>query len=305
MEFKVSVIIPIFNVAEYVNHSVESAVNLPEVGEVLLIEDGSIDNSLEVCKRLESKYEKVKVFQHQGGINKGPSASRNLGIQKAGFPLIAFLDADDWYLPHRFKKDMLNFEKHIEIDAAYSCTILEENLGFIEKRYGVKSAPGPLWENPKTPMEFYQKIIQAKAVLFNTNSITLKKEFLTKEKCFDERLALHQDSELWNRLLRRGVFLVAEWENPVAVIRRHDKNRITSRSLHSHLKMMAVQIDNIGLSNLYDFEVQVLFTRILKEKSKKYKNHWIRRGYFYGMFVLNWFRKKDFLEKTRKAYAFD
>src|SRR5690554_4082261 len=99
---QVSVIIPVYNAANFVTQAVESAVVLGEVGEVIVVEDGSPDNALDICRELADKYSKVKLFQHPNGENRGPGASRNLGIMNASFDFISFLDADDWYLPNRF-----------------------------------------------------------------------------------------------------------------------------------------------------------------------------------------------------------
>ncbi len=64
-EFKFSVIIPVYNAAAYVRHAVESALAQPETAEVILIEDGSPDNALEICENLASEFEKVKLLRHQ------------------------------------------------------------------------------------------------------------------------------------------------------------------------------------------------------------------------------------------------
>lgn len=305
IDFKVSVIIPVYNVAEYVCQAVLSAVNLHEVAEIILVEDGSPDNSLAVCKSLEQKFEKIRCFQHPDGLNKGISASRNLGIGKAVFPFIAFLDADDWYFPHRFQKDKALFEEKESADAVYSCAILEEHLGNNDKRYGVKSDPRVFLGEDISILDFYKNKISFNRVLFHTNTVTFKREFLTKDKLFDERLRIHEDSELWNRLIRRGAFYASEWENPVSVIRRHSKNNITSRNNFTHLKMMAVLIDNIGLNDFYDFEVDVFYTRILREQSLRFKNQFIRRMNYYGAYALNGLRKKKILVNFRDSYAFD
>jgi glycosyltransferase involved in cell wall biosynthesis len=305
IDFKVSVIIPVYNVAEYINQAVLSAINLPEVAEIILVEDGSPDESLAVCKDLEKQFEKVRCFQHPSGINRGISASRNFGIGKAVYPYIAFLDADDWYLPHRFKKDKVIFEKNNNADAAYSCAILEEYLGNNERRYGIRSDPGFTFKEWDLPYDFYKKKITLNRVLFHTNTVTLKREFLIKGKIFDERLRLHEDTELWDRLIRRGLFIASEWEAPVSVIRRHGKNNITSRNIDTHLKMTAILIDNIGLENLYDFEVNIFYKRSLREKSRIFKNHWIRRINYYSSYVLNGFQKKKFLKKLSDSYALD
>lgn len=304
--FSISVIIPVFNSAKFVKQAVESAVILVEVGEIILVEDGSSDGSLKECIDLSNVYEKVRLFRHSNGENRGAGASRNLGIEKSAFDYIAFLDADDWYLPNRFTKDKILFNKFPNADVIYSCSIYEED--FIQNRkllYGVTEDLRMKWGNDIQPLKFYALKLKWKLVLFNTNSITIKKKFLIKDKCFDTRLRLHQDSELWNRLMRRGDFYAAEWETPVSVVRKHAGNRISHRNSKSHLKMMAVQIDNIGLDNLHSFEIDNLYSRIIREQSKRFKKHWLRRSYYYGVFYVNLSNKKSFLEKIRKAYAID
>src|SRR5688500_3110857 len=121
-EFKVSVIIPVYNAEKYQRTAVESAVAIEEVGEVLLIEDKSPDNAFELCLQLEKEHEKVTVYTHPNRANRGPAASRNLGISKSLFDYIAFLDADDWYLPNRFVKSKEIFSKNKEVEGVYEAT---------------------------------------------------------------------------------------------------------------------------------------------------------------------------------------
>ncbi|MEF9478784.1 glycosyltransferase [Chryseobacterium sp. 1B4] len=72
---KISVIIPVCNAEVLITNAVESALQFGEVYEVILIEDGSYDQSLNVCKELEQKYERVKLLQHSDQQNHGASAS--------------------------------------------------------------------------------------------------------------------------------------------------------------------------------------------------------------------------------------
>ncbi|WP_460546028.1 glycosyltransferase family 2 protein, partial [Echinicola sediminis] len=200
--------------AEYISTAVNSATILSEVGEVILVEDGSSDKSLEVCNQLEMDYVKVKLLRHPGEVNKGVSASRNLGIRSAKFPWVAFLDADDWYMPHRFNRDKLLFSEGKVKDGMYSCAILETDQDDLTKRYGVKKDPRKLIGKEVSSLEFYKIKLKKKWVLFHTNTLTIKRDFLLKEKLFDIRLKLHEDSELWNRLLRRGDFSASEVDYP-------------------------------------------------------------------------------------------
>ena len=116
---RVSVVIPVYNAADYVSEAVASALAQPETGEVLLVEDGSPDNSLTVCQGLAMEYPPVQLYQHPGGINRGAGPSRNLGIQQSACPYIAFLDADDFYLPARFTVPAQIFSADPECDGVY------------------------------------------------------------------------------------------------------------------------------------------------------------------------------------------
>ncbi len=297
MEFRVSVIIPVFNCEKFVFEAIESAISCPEVGEVIVIDDGSTDSSFQICKNLARSNLKIKIFTHPGQKNLGPSASRNLGIRKANFPFISFLDSDDWYLDNRFKKDKLTFENHPEIDAVYSCSIHEYNLGKNDLRYGVRFDPLVNCAKDLEPVAFYKKILTSNITLFDTNSITLRRSFLLNHKLFDERLNLHQDTELWFRLLRSGKFMVGEFLRPVSVVRAHPDHRISSRSPKSSQRMWCVLIDNLGIDNLYKFEIDFIYRRLLRVKSRFYSNSFYRRLYFYGLYFIYFFHKEKFIIK--------
>jgi glycosyltransferase involved in cell wall biosynthesis len=120
VNFKVSVIVPVYNAEKYLQKAVESAEALVEVEEIILIEDKSPDNALMVCHELVSKYNKVKLYQHPDKGNHGAGASRNLGIQESSCEYISFLDADDYYLPNRFARDKEVFSNHENCDGVYS-----------------------------------------------------------------------------------------------------------------------------------------------------------------------------------------
>ena len=115
----ISVIIPVYNAEKYVEHSVLSAINQKHVNEILLIEDNSTDNSLDVCRKLSDKYINVQLLRHPNGENRGAGASRNLGIQTSKYDYVSFLDADDYMLPNRFNKTVEIFEKRSDADGVY------------------------------------------------------------------------------------------------------------------------------------------------------------------------------------------
>ena len=87
----VSIIIPVFNTGKEAAKLTEKIIDSGDFdGEILLIDDGSKDNSLDLLKRIQDS--KVKVFHKENG---GPSQARNFGINKAKGKYLIFIDSDD------------------------------------------------------------------------------------------------------------------------------------------------------------------------------------------------------------------
>lgn len=101
----VSVIIPAYNAEEYVRETVTSALRQTyPLQEIICVDDGSTDGTLEVLRGLESKHpEQVHVLT---GPNRGASAARNRGMERATGEYLQFLDADDVLLPNKLERDM-------------------------------------------------------------------------------------------------------------------------------------------------------------------------------------------------------
>lgn len=96
--YKLSIIIPIYNVEKYIQECLESVlVQLPKNVQVICIDDGSPDNSMEIAKNLVKKYsqevQEQFLFIHQ--LNQGLSGARNTGLDYAAGEYIGFLDSDD------------------------------------------------------------------------------------------------------------------------------------------------------------------------------------------------------------------
>lgn len=91
-----SIIIPVYNGEKYIVRAVKSIVTQDTTGvEIIIIDDGSTDNSYAVCEQLAKKYKQIKLIHSE---NKGVSHARNLGIKEAKGEWITFLDADDYFL---------------------------------------------------------------------------------------------------------------------------------------------------------------------------------------------------------------
>lgn len=90
----ISVIVPVYNVEKYLRRCVESIMSqtYKEI-EILLIDDGSTDDSGRICDDLALKDRRIHVFHKENG---GVSSARNLGIERACGDYICFVDSDDW-----------------------------------------------------------------------------------------------------------------------------------------------------------------------------------------------------------------
>ena len=97
MQEKISIIVPVYNVENYLERCVESILKQTYTNfELLLINDGSTDQSGDLCDQLVSKNENIKVFHLE---NAGVSNARNVGIQNSTGEWITFIDSDDFITP--------------------------------------------------------------------------------------------------------------------------------------------------------------------------------------------------------------
>ncbi len=160
LDIKVSVVIPVYNAERYIAECLESLISqsLQEI-EIICIDDGSMDNSLEILEMFSNKCGKIRVFNQE---NIGASSARNMGLRVAKGKYIYFMDCDDMLLPGALERlyclaesnelDMLLFD----VEVKYENDELKEKYHFDEyfiklKKYvGVKSGQDmfcEMWEN--------------------------------------------------------------------------------------------------------------------------------------------------------------
>jgi glycosyltransferase involved in cell wall biosynthesis len=120
----VSVVIPFFNAERFLAEAVES-VFAQTYGhwELLLVDDGSTDTGATIARQVSEKFAgKVSHLAHDGRANRGTCASRNLAIRRARGELIALLDADDVWLPHKLERQVAILEAHPDAALVYGAT---------------------------------------------------------------------------------------------------------------------------------------------------------------------------------------
>lgn len=180
---KVSVIIPTYNRAKYLPDAISSILNQTyQDFEIIIIDDGSIDNSKEIVSDFQKRDRRIKYFYQE---NKGVACSRNKGCMEAQGEYIAFLDSDDRAVLNRLKEQVKILDKNTKVDLVYG-TILAKNIYKNDsKTFGI-TFPGVI---PHKKM--FLNLIKYH-LFFWTSTVTMRKEIFERYK-FDQRMIIGED----------------------------------------------------------------------------------------------------------------
>lgn len=200
----VSVVMPVFNAERHVETAVRSvlASDLQEI-EVLVVDDGSSDRSLEIIRSIEDS----RVVPVRLTASGGPSRPRNVGIAQARAPYVALLDADDLMKPDKLSSAWSALERHPQAGLAFADFERIDDAGRLLEAstlndYAVFRAL------PSEPAGGDWLLIRqgefARGLLFEnfigTSGVVLRKSLLTQVGTFDETLTFSEDRDLWFRL---------------------------------------------------------------------------------------------------------
>ncbi len=205
---KISVIIPAFNSARFIDTAIDSVVcqkinNL----EIIVIDDGSTDTTATVIK----KYVDLGLVRYVYQVNSGPGAARNRGLDSVDGEYVCFLDADDTLLPGSIAKRLDFMQRHPEVGMVftdlYRCRSkgddtevhLRDN-GFLKKFEPaiVKSQPPEYILNARyVPLAFEHN------PFIKTPTVMLRKSIIENVGGFDRSLCAAEDIDLWLRIARK------------------------------------------------------------------------------------------------------
>ncbi len=223
---KISVIIPVYNAAAFIERAVFSALDQTEVAEVILIEDGSSDDSYTVCEKLAAEDPRIRLLTHPERANRGCGQTRNLGIKSASCEFVAFLDADDYYLPDRFVAERKIFRSEPEIDGVYGALSAHYyNDELRESR--VKYEKLTTINGDVDPDQLFWNLIGLKKPYghFHLDTLTLRKSAIDKIGFFSD-ISLHEDTDFIIRAAIVAKLKGGTVDVPVAVRGVHRGNRI-------------------------------------------------------------------------------
>lgn len=189
---KVSVILPVHNRADVLPRAIESVIaqELQDF-ELIVVDDGSVDDSTRVAQSFGD--ERIRLIRMDR--NRGGNAARNEGVRAAEAPLIAFLDSDDRYLPHKLSTVVAEFEKRPELDLLVDSFIKIQPPGS-RKAEAVRRNP------VIAGRELFRTALFTRQLWKATPAISVRREVALKAP-FDETLRRLQDFDF---LIRASEF---------------------------------------------------------------------------------------------------
>lgn len=189
---KYSVVIPLYNKEHYIASTLRSvlAQTYPDY-EVIVVDDGSTDNSLQACKTVQS--DKIRIVQQ---ANQGVSAARNKGIELAAGEYICFLDADDAWHPDYLQNIEIIVQKYPQSDIFVTAYRVIYANGRCKESCRMPQADGCLpsyWETLGKGYDFVW-----------TSATTVRRTALLAAGGFRLGEKIGQDLDLWARLARNN-----------------------------------------------------------------------------------------------------
>lgn len=179
----------VYNGSQFILTSIKSLLNQTYVNfELLIIDDGSEDNSEDIVKSLKS--EKIRYFKLN---HMGRSAALNYGLKEAKYDWVAIMDSDDIAVPERLEKEVRL------VNSRNQNIIFSDSVFFKERKIHLLNMINTDKEDLKKKIELRGHICNS-SVLYNRN-------FILENGGYNERLDHSEDFDLWIRLLNKANFV--------------------------------------------------------------------------------------------------
>lgn len=185
----VSIITPVYNAEKYLRQTIESVQNQTYKNyEMILVDDKSTDNSLEIIKQYAKKNNKIKYYALEQ--NSGTAVARNIALNMSKGRFIAYLDADD-----KWKKDKLEkqIKYMVENNYYFTCTDYEK----------IKENGNSLKKIIKMPNEINYKLYIRNTII-QTVGVMVDTKYINKNLLEMPNLRRRQDAATWCQILKAG-----------------------------------------------------------------------------------------------------
>ncbi|MBO6126775.1 MAG: glycosyltransferase [Clostridia bacterium] len=246
---KVSVIIPVFNVENYLERCLKSVTcqTFKDI-EIIIINDGSTDKSFDICKKFAESDKRIILISQK---NSGVSAARNAGINISTGKYLSFVDSDDFIAPDMIEFLINNLEKNnadIATCGMYDCYIQNNNkikkiCNKNKNKFGIIDSRGALQEifiNGKVSLFIYDKLY--------------KRELFDNLR-FSENM-IYEDAEIMPKIITRANKIFYSFL-PKYYYLRHENSLTSSKFREKDLDIIKVSKENLEfIKNNYNFALK-------------------------------------------------
>ena len=238
----ISVIIPVYNVEDYLHYAIESLEKQTYKNfEIILVNDGSTDDSGKLCDEYSEKYSNVRVFHKENG---GLSDARNFGVQKAKGEFITFLDPDDYL-------EAYSLELLADIQEKHNCDIVSTRVKATEL-YNVYSNHSLTEEDFK-------------------NVIVMDHDIFLEEAFYDKVATVSACGKLYRKSILEIPFPKGRIYEDLYIISEHvgKANKIvhTPLQIYNYYKRQGSIVNSKFTSKQYDFFDAIAYNRqVIREK---------------------------------------
>lgn len=245
MNKKVSILIPCYNATRYISETLQSCVaqDYPNI-EIIVVDDGSTDNSVEVVKEWVSKYDNIHLYLQK---NSGVCRARNLAFEKSTGDYILYLDADD-LISHETVANQVELLKETENDVVATCAWGR----FYESLDDFKLEQQPVYRDYETSIELIEDLLNDG--MFGLTCYLTPRPIIEKAGLWDEQLTINTDGEFFIRVLANTAKIKYSRKGCL-YYRSNNPNSISRRK--------PIQSKGLSLLHSYKLELNYLQTRSL------------------------------------------
>lgn len=270
---KISIIIPVYNTGKHIKKCLDSIITQTAIidREIIIINDGSTDNSEDLIKQYIQKHEQSANIKYYSKENEGVAKTRNYGIEKSASDYIMFLDSDDYIEPNTLEI----LQKHIDdgIDLIkFKLQRVDENNNIIEK------VNGPVFDKI-SGQEAFNKLYGEDVLLDSPCVYAIKKELFTKNN-FKFQGTYHEDFGLipFIILVAKTVVSLPEYfynyvQAPDSITRTENYSKTIQKmeDVLFHYDNMLEIVEQLKLEKITKENVKIYYTNAIVLKLKELK----------------------------------
>ena len=229
MNEKISVIVPVYNAGDYLKQCLDSILQQTYTNlEILLINDGSTDDSAQICEEYKAKDSRIRVYHKENG---GVSSSRNISLELVSGTYLLFVDCDDWLYENHVEK-LYHLLKKTDSDIAIGnfTEFHEDSSNFL-----FYLTPTDYFEQTYTPFEWFDNQYRSEFCLSQCFTVPWAK--LYKRSLFDN-ISYPMDKKVEDDFTTYKIYLLADkiaFMNEPIYYHRKRNTSITRKVNASHV----------------------------------------------------------------------